>query len=138
MDRTASGQKLCDRSRERNGRLPIMWQIELMDHVTWLEIARRTSPPQKKPVSTPAQDHEMSPPSTAGSNRLTATQMPNVLLTRTLARSASRSGMNRRWLVSLRSKNQVMWACRKPRATASGDVPNSHGECGSPSRSEKA
>src|ERR1700754_3238623 len=76
MDSTASGQKFRDRSRERNGRLPIMWQIELMDHVTWLEIASRTSPPQKKPVITPTHDHEMSPPSTAGSNRLTATQTP--------------------------------------------------------------
>ena len=29
--------------------------------------------------------------------------------------------MNRRWLVSSRSKNHVMCACRKPLATAAGD-----------------
>jgi hypothetical protein len=31
-----------------------------------------------------------------------------------------------------------MCECQKPLAIASGVVPNSHGECGSPSRSEKA
>ena len=46
--------------------------------------------------------------------------------------------MNRAWLVSLRSKNQPMCACRKPLATAAGEVPNAHGEWGSPSLSEKA
>ena len=66
------------------------------------------------------------------------THSPNVRATFTIAESASRSGMNRVWLVSSRSKNQPMWAWKNPRATASGDVPCSHGECGSPSRSENA
>ncbi len=31
-----------------------------------------------------------------------------------------------------------MCACQNPLASAHGDVPNSHGECGSPSRSANA
>jgi hypothetical protein len=69
---------LRERSRERNGRSPIMWQIELIDHVTWLQTARRTRPPQKNPVTAPCHDQVTSPPISAGSSRLTATHSPNV------------------------------------------------------------
>ncbi len=41
-------------------------------------------------------------------------------------------------MVSSRPNIQPMWACQKPLASAVIDVPNSQGECGSPSRSEKA
>ena len=43
--------------------------------------------------------------------------------------------MKRRWLVILRSKIHPMCACQNPRTSAAGDVPKSHGECGSPSAS---
>ncbi len=35
MDRIASGQTLVALPRAVNGRLPIMWQMELIDQVTW-------------------------------------------------------------------------------------------------------
>src|SRR5436305_1685882 len=53
----ASGQKLADRSREAYGRSPIMWQIELMDQVTWCSTAMRTREAQRKAVSAPVSDH---------------------------------------------------------------------------------
>ena len=43
-DRTASGQTLREWSRAANGASPIMWQIELIDHVTWCSSATRTRP----------------------------------------------------------------------------------------------
>ncbi len=52
--------------------------------------------------------------------------------------SAIRSGAKRCLLVRLRSNIQPMCACQKPLASATGEVPYSHGECGSPSRSENA
>ena len=73
----ASGQKFVERSRTVHGRVPIMWQMELTDHVTWCCIPTRTSPAQKKPVSAPHQDQLSNPPSTAGANRLSAVQRGN-------------------------------------------------------------
>ena len=46
-----------------NGLLPIMWQIELIDQVTWCSTAMRTSPAQNSAVSAPHQDQLISPPS---------------------------------------------------------------------------
>ena len=52
--RIASGQKLVERSRAANGRLPIVWQIELTDQVTWCDSATRTSRAQKNAVQAPS------------------------------------------------------------------------------------
>ena len=56
MDRTASGQKFVALPWARNGRSPIMWQIELIDQVTWCSTAMRTSPAQKNAVNAPQND----------------------------------------------------------------------------------
>ena len=53
-----------------NGRFPIMWQIELVDQVTWCSAAMRTSPAQKNAVSAPHQDQVIRPPSRTGMVRL--------------------------------------------------------------------
>jgi hypothetical protein len=52
--------------------------------------------------------------------------------------SASRSGANRAGLVTSWSSIHPKWECQNPFATAVALVPNSHGECGSPSLSVKA
>ena len=70
IDRIASGQKLADLSLARNGRLPIMWQIELTDQVTWCRKLTRTRPAQKNAVTAPHQDQVITPPSAAGRPRL--------------------------------------------------------------------
>src|SRR3954465_13375523 len=46
--RIASGQKLALLSRAAKGRSPIMWQIELIDQVTWCSRKIRTREAQKK------------------------------------------------------------------------------------------
>src|SRR5690349_7221125 len=87
-DRIASGQKFAALSLDTNGRSPIMWQIELVDQVTWCRIATRTKPAQKNAVSAPHQDQEISPPSTAGSTKVSVVHSTNNLLTRTTSSSA--------------------------------------------------
>src|SRR5215216_4501652 len=74
IDGIASHQTFADLSRETNGRSPIVWQIELIDHVTWCSAATRTSEPQKKAVSAPCQDQVIRPPSTGGVASETITQ----------------------------------------------------------------
>jgi hypothetical protein len=45
--------------------VPIMWQIEFIDQLTWCNTATRTSPAQKNAVSAPHQDMVIRPPSRA-------------------------------------------------------------------------
>ena len=137
-DTIASGQKLVERSLLVHGRSPIMWQIELTDQVTWCSTPTRTSPAQKNAVAAPHHDQLIRPPRTAGATRLTTVHTGNCRLIRAVSRSASRSGANRAGLVRSGRSIQPKWACQKPRATAAGVVPNSQGECGSPSLSVKA
>src|SRR5690349_25026786 len=68
IDRKASHQTLPDLSRLLNGRSPMVWQIELIDQVTWCSRETRTSDAQKKAVSAPCQLIDQSPPMTAGSS----------------------------------------------------------------------
>jgi hypothetical protein len=68
----ANGQTSVERSRAVNGRSPIIWQIELIDHVTWCSSAIRTRPAQKSAVSAPHHDLVTSPPISAGLSRLIA------------------------------------------------------------------
>src|SRR5690606_12715453 len=71
-DSTASHQTFAERSRAANGRSPNMWQIELIDHVTWCSTPTRTNPAQNRAVSAPHHDHDSRPPSVAGTRRLAA------------------------------------------------------------------
>ncbi len=66
QDSTASHQTLPERSRASNGRLPIAWQIELIDQVTWCSSATRTRLPQKNAVSAPYHDLVTRPPMSGG------------------------------------------------------------------------
>ena len=62
----ASGQTLVERSLVTNGRLPTLWQIELIDQVVWCSTQMRTRLAQKYAVSAPIQDIDQRPPMTAG------------------------------------------------------------------------
>src|SRR5690606_4735271 len=88
----ASHHTLEDLSRERNGRSPMVWQIELIDQVTWCSRPTRTSVPQKNAVSAPCQDQVSSPPSSAGRSRLIRDQSQRRRLIRTMSGSFIRSG----------------------------------------------
>ena len=138
MDRIASGQKFAARSRLSNGREPTMWQMELTDQVTWCRNATRTKPAQNSAVTPPHTDQVIRPPSTPGRPSVTTVSGTNSLSTARRSGSASRSGAKRSALVWSRSNSQPMCECQKPLAMAAGEVPNSQGECGSPSRSENA
>jgi len=136
--RIASGQKFADLSLAANGRSPIAWQIELIDQVTWCSRPTRTRLAQKNADSAPAQDIVISPPSTAGSPKLTSTSSGNTFSIRTIALSCSRSGVNRFWLVCSTSNSQPTCANHRPLSSAGTVSPYRHGECGSPSRSLNA
>src|SRR4051812_13437562 len=55
IEMIASHQTLVARSRVRNGRSPIVWQIELIDQVVWCSSEMRTRLPQKNAVTAPCQ-----------------------------------------------------------------------------------
>ena len=67
-DAMASHATLRDLSRTSNSSLPKVWQMELIDQVTWCSSAIRTRLAQKKAVSAPCQDSPHSPPISAGSS----------------------------------------------------------------------
>src|SRR5215475_78833 len=90
--RIASHQTLPDLSRLLNGRAPIVWQIELIDQVTWCSSAIRTSEAQKNAVSAPVIDQDHNPPMTAGASSETTTRYRNSRDTLTTSLSLSRSG----------------------------------------------
>src|SRR5664279_4060131 len=77
MDRAANHPTFTELSRVTNGRSPHVWQIELMDQVTWCRTATRTRLAQKKAVSAPVRDQDHSPPTTAGPSSDTATHSGN-------------------------------------------------------------
>ena len=52
MEGIASHHTFADLSRDTNGRSPIVWQIELIDQVTWCSSATRTRDAQKNAVQT--------------------------------------------------------------------------------------
>ena len=51
----ASHHTLPERSRVANGLVPIVWQIELIDQVTWCSTATRTRLAQNSAVAAPCQ-----------------------------------------------------------------------------------
>src|SRR5215469_598201 len=93
-DRIASQFTFRDLSLTSNSSLPNVWQIELIDQVTWCKKATRTRLPQKNAVSAPCQDKDHSPPISAGASRVAATSCGNALEILTIFASDSRSGQN--------------------------------------------
>jgi hypothetical protein len=90
--------------------LPVTWQIELIENVTWWRRATRTRLPQKKAVSAPCQDHDHSPPTSGGSSIDRTTQSGKARETRRMAESLQRSGANFSSEVCSTSKSQPRWA----------------------------
>src|SRR5580693_5419204 len=133
--RIASQLTLRDLSRTSNSSLPKVWQIELIDQVTWCRNATRTRLAQKNAMTAPCQDHVHRPPIRAGSSSETATSQGNHREILTMSSSASQSGQNFSCEVRLVSNSQPMWAKPKPLVSAFRSVPYRQGECGSPSLS---
>src|SRR6266581_2029394 len=67
-DATASQATLRDLSRTTKSSLPKVWQIELIDQVTWCSRQIRTRLAQKNAVSAPAMDIDHRPPIRAGAS----------------------------------------------------------------------
>src|SRR5215469_11161246 len=130
-DKIASQFTFRDLSLTSNSSLPKVWQIELMDQVTWCRNATRTRLAQKKAVTAPCHDHDQTPPMSAGASKVTATQTGNKAEIREIFLSASRSGQNFCCDVWLPSNSQPMWAHASPLARAFQSSPKRHGECGS-------
>ncbi len=120
--------------------LPQVWQIELVDQVTWCSSVTRTRLAQKNASMAACQDQTagpevQKPPITAGAMRLKATIAGNRRLTRWTFLSASRSGANFSGEVWFGSNSHMMCAQIRPLARAFASSPYFQGECGSPSLS---
>src|SRR5215472_18681839 len=76
-DSTASQLTFRDLSRTSNSSWPNVWQIELIDQVTWCKNATRTRLAQKNTVTAAVQDNAQSPPMSAGASSDTATSPGN-------------------------------------------------------------
>src|SRR5258708_17471826 len=105
---TASQATFLDLSLASNSRLPKVWQIELIDQVTWCRNETRTRLAQKNAIKAPCQDIVHNPPMSAGRSRVTATSGVKSLCMRTMSRSASQSGENFLCEVTLPSNSQPM------------------------------
>src|ERR1700755_3512147 len=110
----ASQETFTERSRDCQSVLPQVWQIELVDQVTWCSSVTRTRLAQKNASmarcqeKTPAEVQK--PPARAGPIRVNATIAGNSLSTRRMFLSASRSGANLAWLVWFGSNSHMMCA----------------------------
>src|SRR5580658_4630061 len=134
-DRIASQLTFLDLSLTSNSSLPKVWQIELMDQVTWCRNATRTRLAQKNAVTAPCQDIDHRPPMRAGASSETATSAAKLREIFAIFLSASRSGTNFSCEVWLPSNIQPMCAQARPLVSAFQSSPNRQGECGSPSLS---
>src|SRR5579864_7404037 len=90
----ASQETFTDRSRDTQSVLPQVWQIELVDQVTWCSSVMRTRPAQKNASMAPCRDIDHRPPASAGPRSENATIPGNQLSTARIFLSASRSGAN--------------------------------------------
>src|ERR1700729_4339407 len=109
-DRIASQLTLRDLSLTLNSSLPNVWQIELIDQVTWCRKEIRTRLAQKNAVTAPSQDQAQSPPISAGARNDAAISPGNQRSIRRMSSSASQSGQNFSWDVRVGSNIQPMWA----------------------------
>jgi hypothetical protein len=73
------------------GRVPQMWQTELMLHVRWCTMQMRTNPPQSTPSRAAVHELVMAPAMTPGTSSPSATQSGNKALIARTRRSARRS-----------------------------------------------
>src|SRR5215475_8354520 len=117
-DRMASQLTFLDLSLTSNSSLPKVWQIELMDQVTWCRNAMRTRLPQKNAVSAPCQLSDHRPPMSAGVSMDTTTQPGKKREMAEIFLSASRSGQNFSHEVRLPSNIQPMCAQTRPLLSA--------------------
>src|SRR5215472_4561015 len=98
-DAMASQDTLTERSRDCQSVFPQVWQIELIDQVTWCSRVTRTRPAQKNISMAACQDQTpgeecQKPPMTAGPSSVNATIPANQSSTLWMFLSASRSGVN--------------------------------------------
>src|ERR1700733_7888599 len=119
----ASQETFTDRSRDCQSVLPQVWQIELVDQVTWCSSVMRTRLAQKNASMAPCQDQTppekfQKPPISAGARSEKATIAGNSASTVRILRSASRSGANFSCEVWLGSNSQTMCAQSRPFAKA--------------------
>src|ERR1700744_3710266 len=131
----ASQETFTERSREVQSVLPQVWQIELVDQVTWCSSVIRTRLAQKNASIAACQDQTagpeaQKPPITAGAMRLKATMAGNRRLTVRTFLSASRSGANFSGEVWFGSNSHMMCAQIRPLARAFASSPYFQGECG--------
>src|ERR1700722_15849658 len=135
----ASQGTLTERSRDCQSVLPQVWQIELIDQVTWCSRVTRTRLAQKNASMAACQEKTpaevQKPPMTAGPRRGKAAMAGKSLLTVWMLLSPSRSGANFSFEVSFGSNSHVTCAQTSPLASAFALSPYRQGECGSPSLS---
>src|SRR6266571_4459865 len=93
-DRIASQETFLDLSLTSNSSLPKVWQIELIDQVTWCRKLTRTRLAQKNAVTAPCQDIDQTPPIRAGASRDAVTSHGNHREILATSESASQSGQN--------------------------------------------
>src|SRR5580658_9315832 len=132
---TASHATFFDLSLASNSRLPNVWQIELIDQVTWCRNEILTRPAQNSAISAPCHDIVQRPTIRAGASNVAAMNAGNSRCSSPMSLSASQSGENFWCDVVFRSNNQPMCAQARPLVSAFRSVPNRQGECGSPSLS---
>src|SRR5262249_20220401 len=92
-DRMASQFTFLDLSLTSNSSLPNVWQIELIDQVTWCRKATRTRLAQKNAVTAPCHDIDHRPPISAGAASDAKTIQPNPSDILRMSRPASQSGL---------------------------------------------
>src|ERR1700745_3438277 len=92
--RIASQLTFRDLSLTSNSALPKVWQIELIDQVTWCRNATRTRVAQKNAVTAPCQDQAQRPPISGGARSEAATRTGKSREILAIFLSASRSGQN--------------------------------------------
>ncbi len=112
--RIASGQKFALLSRAANGRSPIVWQIELIDQVTWCSRNTRTSDAQKKADSAAPHDRWIAPAIAGGSSSDSSSHTGKSLSTKRMSLSPMRSGVYLSRLVCISSNIQPRWAQNSP------------------------
>src|ERR1017187_4872941 len=84
----ASQETFRDLSRTSNSSLPKVWQMELIDQVTWCRKAIRTRLAQKNAMTAPCHDMDHRPPIRAGASREKATSQGKAREMRWMSSSA--------------------------------------------------
>ena len=133
----ASQATFTERSRDTQSVSPQVWQMELVDQVTWCSSVTRTRPAQKNISMAPCQDQTAAevfqkPPITAGASSVNRTITGKRLCTARTFLSAIRSGAYFCFEVLFSSNSQRTCAQSSPLVRAFASSPYRQGECGSP------